>query len=142
MVKKKDRVMYRLTITDTQLQIIKMALEEYFRVGMNQWIDIADRLAMKNVDLSPENPNHREIFDEMINRRDTVKEKFEEIGRILWPCWNCRRDDDENIACDIWQVIKHQQWLDDEKRWEWSVDGNKPLIVSSEPLAKCEKISD
>lgn len=141
MVKKKDRVMYRLTITDTQLQIIKMALEEYFRVGMNQWWDLADRLAMKGIDLSPENPKHKEIFDEMIHRRDIVREKLEDVGRILWPHWNILRDEDEDIACDIWQVIKHQQWLDDENRAEWSVDGNKPLHLSSEPPAKCEKIS-
>ena len=56
MPKKKDQVFYQLTVTKKQLRLIKTALEEYFRLGLNQWWDLADRLAMIGVDLSP-NPN-------------------------------------------------------------------------------------
>ena len=38
---------YTLTITEKQAILIKEALEEYFRIRMNQWGDLAESLAMK-----------------------------------------------------------------------------------------------
>ena len=38
---------YKLELTETQLRIINDALEEYFRIPLNQWGDLADRLAFK-----------------------------------------------------------------------------------------------
>lgn len=44
------------------------------------------------------------------------------------------------VACeDIWQVIRHQLWLDNPNRNEWDV-ASRPLInVSDEPHAKIKK---
>ena len=53
---------YNLVITEKQAILIKDALEEYFRIRMNQWGDLADSLSMKNIDLSTDNPNHEKIF--------------------------------------------------------------------------------
>lgn len=38
---------YILIITEKQAVLIKDALEEYFRIRMNQWGDLAESLAMK-----------------------------------------------------------------------------------------------
>lgn len=54
---------YNLVITEKQAVLIKDALEEYFRIRMNQWGDLADSLVMKDIDLSPHNPNHEKIFE-------------------------------------------------------------------------------
>lgn len=53
---------YTLTITEKQAVLIKDALEEYFRIRMNQWGYLADSLSMKNIDLSTDNPNHEKNF--------------------------------------------------------------------------------
>lgn len=53
---------YTLILTEKQAVLIKEALEEYFRIRMNQWEDLADSLAMKNIVLSPGNPNNERIF--------------------------------------------------------------------------------
>ena len=45
MPKKKDQVFYQLTVTEKQLRLINTALGEYFRLGLNQWWDLADRLS-------------------------------------------------------------------------------------------------
>ena len=144
MSKKKDQVFYQLTVTEKQLRLIKTALEEYFRLGMNQWWDLADRLAMIGVDLSPENPNHKWIFDTMIHTRDDVRIVLETAGRILWPHGLTKQSEDNILAQDIWQVIRHQLWLDrpDKDKLVYSVDGNKPFIQSGEPIAKCENVTD
>ena len=43
------------------------------------------------------------------------------------------------ICEDVWQVIRHQLWLDNPKRLEYTVDSREPLPVSEEPLAKIKK---
>lgn len=67
MPKKKDQVFYQLTVTEKQLRLIKTALEEYFRLGLNQWWDLADRLAMIGVDLSPNAMSVRTITERNIS---------------------------------------------------------------------------
>lgn len=139
MQKKKDQVFYQLTVTENQLRLINTALEEYFRIGMNQWDGLADRLSRIGVDLSPEHPNHKWIFDTMINTRDDVRIVLEAAGRILWPHGLTKQDEENILFQDIWQVIRHQLWLDDPDREKrgYCVDGNKPLIQGSEPIARC-----
>lgn len=144
MPKKKDQVFYQLTVTEKQLRLINTALEEYFRIGLNQWGNLADRLAMIGVDLSPENPNHKWIFDTMIHKRDDVRIVLEAAGRILWPYGLTKQDEENILLQDIWQVIRHQLWLDrpDQESMRDCVDSRKPFIQSMEPAPKCEKITD
>lgn len=139
MPKKKDQVFYQLTVTENQLRLINTALEEYFRIGMNQWDGLADRLSLIGVDMSPEHPNHKWIFDTMIHNRDDVRIVLEAAGRILWPHGLTKQDEENILLQDIWQVIRHQLWLDDPDREKrgYCVDGNKPLIQGSESIARC-----
>jgi hypothetical protein len=45
------------------------------------------------------------------------------------------------ICEDIWQVIRHQLWLDagGPEKMPWAVDGNAPLCVSDEPLPQVHR---
>lgn len=133
---------YILTLTEKQAVLIKEALEEYFRIRMNQWGDLADSLAMKNIDLSPDNPNHGRIFDGYITERDAVLKIFECAGRILWDGQRNNKSEDQLIAEDIWQVIRHQLWKDSENKVEWCVDAREPLRVSDEPLPEMKKVEE
>ncbi len=135
---------YQLTVSEKQLRLINEALEEYFRIGMNQWGDLADRIAHIGVDFSPKNPHHDRIFDMYIKTRDDVRIVLESAGRILWPYGLEKQDESNLIAQDIWQVIRHQLWLDrpDTESMRDCVDSRKPFIQSMEPAPKCEKITD
>lgn len=128
--------MYQLTVNETQLKIINSALEEYFRIGLNQWDDLANRLAAIGVDFSSENPNHDKIFDSYINKRDDVHEVLKTVGRILWPYGLTKQTEENLIAQDIWQVIRHQLWIDSPKREElsYTVDAREPLQMGGEPM--------
>ena len=37
MPKKKEQAVYQITVTERQLKLINAALEEFFRLGLNQW---------------------------------------------------------------------------------------------------------
>lgn len=131
---------YTLTLTEKQAVLIKEALEEYFRIRMNQWGDLADSLAMKNIDLSPDNPNHEKIFDGYIQDRDAVQKVFECAGWILWDGQRNDKSEEQLIAEDIWQVIRYQLWKDSKNRNNWCVDSRVPLRVSDEPLPEMKKV--
>lgn len=133
---------YNLVITEKQAILIKDALEEYFRIRMNQWRDLADSLAMKNVDLSPGNPNHERIFERYITERDAVQKVFECAGQILWDGQRNDKSEEQLMVEDIWQVIRHQLWKDSENKVEWCVDAREPLRMSDEPLPEMKKVEE
>ena len=128
---------YRLDLSDAQLRVVNAALEEFFRLPLNQWGDLADRLAFKGVDLS--NPETRDRnFDRCITTRDAVRVVFEAAGKILWGYEMPPKDDQQLIAEDIWQVIRHQLYLDSGSTDSWRVDARDPLLLGSEPPAIIE----
>lgn len=131
---------YTLIITEKQAVLIKDALEEYFRIRMNQWGDLADSLAGKNVDLSPQNPNHMDVFGKFIDDREAVQKVLECAGRILWDRKINDKSEEQLIAEDIWQVIRHQLWKDSENKNDWCVDSREPLRMSDEPLPEIKKV--
>lgn len=144
MEKTKEQAVYQLTVTEKQVRLINEALEEYFRLGMNQWGLLSERLSLIGVDMSPDNPYHEKIFDRFIQKRDDVLIVMESAGRILWPCWpsGLTKEDTNNlIAQDIWQAIRYQLWLNEQDRnqFGYCVDENKPLFLSNELIARCVK---
>lgn len=131
---------YVLAISKKQAVLLKDALEEYFRIRMNQWDILADSLVLMNVNLSPEHPNYKENFERFLCKRNDIELVFETVGKILgWSCYRSKKSEEQLIAEDIWQVIRHQLWKDSENKNEWCVDSREPLKVSKEPLPEIHK---
>lgn len=130
---------YKLELTETQLRIINDALEEYFRIPLNQWRDLAERLAFKGFS-SKDDKGENKAFDQCITKRDAAVAVFEAAGKILWgyeiPC----KDNDQLIAEDIWQVIRYQLYLDSDNKNTWRVDSVMPIEWGPEPMPKIEKV--
>ena len=73
---------YTLELTEKQAKIIKNALEEYFRLRMNQTWDFADDLCFNGFNYE----NHtKEDFNERIERRDMFRDKFEKLLNMVDP---------------------------------------------------------
>lgn len=130
---------YRLELSEAQLRVVNAALEEYFRIPLNQWRDLADRMAFKG--FPPENEEKRdEVFDQCIAKRDAVSAVFEAAGKILWGHEIPPKNDQQLIAEDIWQVIRHQLYLDSGSADSWRVDAREPLLLGPEPPAIIERV--
>lgn len=131
-----------LELNESQLRLIKDALEDYFRVRMNQWFTFADSLASKNVDFSQENPNHDKICNDFIERRRCVEYALESVGKMLWDCYDNPKSKEQLIAEDIWQVIRYTLWNEYHEPGEddWCVDSRPPMNCSGEPLPKCRRV--
>ena len=129
---------YKLELSEEQSEIIKIALEEYFRLRLNQWFDFATNIALCGYEYDKSDPDNDRKFDDYINRRNESQELFEKAFRTAQPNYQMKTDE-MMLAEDIWQVIRHKLYLDrggDPNGW--SVDARKPIKISDEPLPKME----
>lgn len=131
-----------LELSENQLRLIKDALEEYFRIRMNQWSDLANDLASTGVDFSRENPDHDKIFECFIEKRRCIECVLESVWKMLWGFQGAPRTPEQLIAQDIWQVIRYTLWNENHKPGDddWCVDSRKPMNLSGEPLPKCRRM--
>lgn len=124
---------YRMTLTDNQLRIIRIALEEYFRLRMGQTFDFTDDIASLYIDLSPDNPNHERIFDHMIHTRDCLREIMQCFFRVAFEPYNApqKKTSQMMIAEDVWEAIRVHEGL-----------CHYPLYLTEEPVVKIEEVAD
>ncbi len=133
-MKNKKQTTYLVELTENQLQTINDALEDYFRIPLNQWDRLADRIARKGIDLSRDNPNHSVNFDTYILKRDAILEMFKAAGRILWAYKIPQKEEDQLIAEDIWQTIRHELWKAHGSNPNNWIASQPALNLSQEPL--------
>lgn len=146
---------FRMTLSEKQMRIIKDALELRFRLDLCQGDELAEILAtMNNLDLSPDNPRHKEIFDAYIDRRDHLNAVIDSLFEIASPRsfrmgGMRQRDSDSLIAEDIWQTIRYELFKatnpnSDEIGYtiNYTVDSRPPLQVSGEDLPKIECVKE
>ena len=133
---------YTLELTEKQAEIIRIALEEYFRLRMNQWFDFATNIALLGYEYDKSDQDNERKFNAYINRRNESQELFEKAFRTAQPNYHMKTDE-MMIAEDIWQVIRHKLYLDrggDPNGW--SVDAREPMQISDEPLPKMEMFEE
>lgn len=133
---------YILEVSEKQAEIIKIALEEYFRLRLNQWFDFVTDISLCGYEYDKSDLDNDRKFDDHINRRNESQELFEKAFRIAQPNYQMKTDE-MMIAEDIWQVIRHKLYLNRGGDPDgWSVDARKPLKMSDEPLPKMKGISN
>lgn len=118
---------YTMTITEAQLRVIQNALEEYFRLRMGQDMDFSMDMAMIGRDLSPDNPNHDNIFREYLHRRDHLRDLMRAFFQIAFEpsgYLECKTDDMMIAEC-IWDAIRYTRGI---SRWD------SPFQIGTEPV--------
>ena len=134
---------YKLDLSKEQAEIIKIALEEYFRLRMNQTWDFADDICFDGFDYK----NHtKEDFNERIERRDMFQDELGKLLNTVHPLqFRGNKFREQTIemrrAQDIWQVIRYKLWKDRHgDQDDWCVDSREPMCISGEPLPKMDKM--
>lgn len=136
---------YILKLSEEQAEIIKIALEEYFRLRMNQTRDFADDICFERFDYKNHTP---EEFDERIKRRDMFRDELEKLLNVAHPLQFIggkfrERTIEMRRAQDIWQVIRHRLWKDRHGDKDgWCVDAREPMCMTGEPLPKMERVEE
>lgn len=133
---------YTLEISEKQAEIIKIALEEYFRLRMNQWFDFATNVSLCGYEYDKSDQDNDRKFNNYINRRNESQELFEKAFRTAQPNYQMKTDE-MMIAEDIWQVIRHKLYLDRGGNPNgWCVDAREPMKLSDEPLPKMDRVEE
>ena len=134
---------YKLELSEEQSEIIKIALEEYFRLRMNQTWDFADDICFDGFNYK----NHtKEDFNERIERRDMFRDELEKLLNTVHPFhFRGNKFREQTIemrrAQDIWQVIRHKMYLEcGGEPNGWCVDAREPMPMTGEPLPKMERM--
>ena len=136
---------YTLEITEKQAEIIKIALEEYFRLRMNQTWDFADDICFDGFNYDKRRP---EDFVERIEQRNMFRDEMEKLLNKVHPLqFRGNKFREQTIemrrAQDIWQVIRHKLWKDRHGDMDdWCVDAREPMSMTDEPLPKMERVEE
>ena len=135
---------YTLEITEKQAEIIKIALEEYFRLRMGQFGDLADDLAYSGYDRNNHTSDELNARNE---RRWSAEAVFKAALDVAQPMRKHGVYPEQTIemlrAQDIWQVIRHKLWKDRHgDKDDWCVDARKPMPMTGEPLPKMERVEE
>lgn len=140
-----SKKIYRIELTEEQAEIIKIALEEYFRLRMNQTWDFADDICFDGFNYK----NHTERdFNERIERRNMFRDELEKLLNKVHPLhFRGNKFREQTIemrrAQDIWQVIRHRLWKDRHgDNNDWCVDAREPMSMTDEPLPKMERVEE
>lgn len=126
---------YNIELTEKQMRVVMIALEEYFRLRLGQTFDFSTDLASMGIDLSPDNPNHDAVFDRYIARRNHMQELMSAFYKIAYEPTGYLKEktDDMMVAECIWDAIQFALGL---SRWE------RPFIIGGEPSPKIEQEGD
>lgn len=134
---------YTLEVSEKQAEIIKIALEEYFRLRMNQWWDFATEVAGSGYEYNKEDSENSEKFNAYIERRNKSEKMFQDAmreaqsgdRRLYIP-----QTEEMLRAQDIWQVIRYRLYLDRGGSInDMVVDARTPMSRTGEELPIMEK---
>ena len=139
-----SKKIYRIELTEEQAEIIKIALEEYFRLRMNQTLDFADDICFEDL-----KKNHtKEEFNKCIENRNMFQDELKKLLNVVHPLhFRGNKFREQTIemlrAQDIWQVIRHRLWKDRHgDKNDWCVDAREPMPMTDEPLPKMERVEE
>ena len=123
-------------LKEDELRFLQNALEEYFRIRLNQWFDFTTDVATAGYVYDKANPDNDKLFDEYIRRRNKAYDRFTtEVNKVR--TWNTPQTAAMQRAQDVWQVIRNRLYLDNGGDPNgWNVAARTPMSVSGEFLPK------
>ena len=138
---------YRIEVSEEQLRVIGLAVDEYMRLRMGQFDALAEDLVYDEVDRA-------EVYKDscqcgVLNERHrNLENMFEAAYKLAYPPrgYRGRQHDSWGTCIDIVHAIEHQQWLDSpgEKRESPGTTNRsfKPIPLGHEPFPKIERVEE
>lgn len=138
---------YRIEVSEEQLRVIGLAVDEYMRVRMGQFDALAEDLVYDDVDRAEVYKDSRQcgILNE---RHRNLESMFETAYKLAYPPlgYRERQHDSWRTCIDLVHAIEHQQWLDaPEGKKEapgTTYRSHGPVPLGREPYPKIEKVEE
>lgn len=147
---KTTKHIYKLELTENQAKTLSYACDEFSRLicGQDWSYQTLMEAAWEKRSKKATGKSMSEDFEGGWRQmRDDAEKLSKEIKIRFWgipadTLYGIHYDDTADILFDIYQVIRHQLWLDkdDTKKSNYTVDAYPAMQYSNEPLAKIKKI--
>lgn len=114
-----------IELNETQARTVLVAVEEWFRLRMGQYSDLANGLALLNYKQGEED------FDRVMQRRDAIEQVIKAMFNIAWPHYGTPGSvpPHVHIASDIWSTLRYELGPKD-------IYCSTPFQMGPEPLPK------
>ena len=125
---------YQITLNECQLSVIREALEEYFRVSLNQWEGLATRLAFLGF---PSEESRKDELEERNMVSDCALTALDYVGRVVFTPSRLAQSKTEDVcsAIDMWRIVRYALCTDEQRKMFGTLDPQ-----SSEPLIEVNRI--
>lgn len=133
----------RLTIdcTEQQAHYLVDALEEYFRLRMDQNLYLADKLAFDGFEAERDedgNIDHKS-FNRRIDVRNELEYQFKKIGELHKEAKNSFYSTNEClVATDMWGVLRHELYMAGDMNLPHDTRGLRPIQKGNIDMMKVE----
>ena len=113
-----------IEMNETQARTILACVEEWFRLRMGQYSDLATGLAFLNY-------KQGDDFEAVIQRRNAIEQVIKAMFNIAWPTWGTpgKVPPEVHVASDIWSALRYELGPKD-------IYCSTPFQMGPEPLPK------
>lgn len=139
---------YRIEVSEEQLRVIGLAVDEYMRVRMGQFDALAEDLTYDGVDRVKALMGEY-VYDTALKKRcDSIEKLFETAYKMAFPPhgYRERQHDSWGTCIDIVHAIEHQQWLDipkDKREKPYTTNRSfEPVPLGHEPFPRIARVDE
>ena len=137
---------YTIEVSKHQLQMLSMMCDRMSRLICGQLGNSVQEFVEKawcKRHKTKEKPSG--MVEGWSDMRREVEDLLAKLKKLGWGLeknadYGINYDDTADLLWEMHEVMRHQLWLDNPDRFEWSVDGDKPMKLTDEPMIKVEKI--
>lgn len=138
---------YRIEVSEEQLRVIGLAVDEYMRLRMGQFDALAEDLVYDEVDRAEAYKDSRQ-YGVLNERHRNLESMFKAAYKLAYPPlgYRERQHDSWGTCIDLVHAIEHQQWLDapeDKKEAPGTTyRSHGPVPLGREPYPKIERVDE
>ena len=129
-------MIYKITLTEEQMRVVQVAVEEYFRLRLGQSYSLVeDLIDMESDYMDPNHPEHKKLFERAMVKRDSLEEIMKAMFHIVFGPYGVPKEktSDMMIAECVWDAIRFYR-----KQSKWP----EPFHIGPEPTPNIEVIED
>nr|DAR59333.1 MAG TPA: hypothetical protein [Caudoviricetes sp.] len=135
---------YRIELTDEQLHVVLRAVNLMMRTGMGQTDDLTEWLVTMgdNIKFDTSTEIGKRVFENYYRTREAIRPVLDGVMRGCWQNSSTMKSITVRELETVYDVLRHQEWLDAPTKLEWDVRGREPMQWGNEPIPKIERVME
>lgn len=134
---------YRIELTDVQFDAVLRAVNLMMRTGMGQTDDLTEWLVMQGDNINKFDTSTNEgkrVFENYYRTREAIRPVLDGVMRGCWQNSSTMKSITVRELETVYDVLRHQEWLDAPTKLEWDVRAREPMQFGNEPIPKIERV--